>query len=117
MGANRKMAEYKICFAVVLERLVHGDPASLNDLVALTGYNKYTLTNYIRVLKARKLVYVSEYRRRGLNNHWVEHYSFTITKHNDVPKPRYDTPLERARRYRAKKKLAKQILTEDENHA
>lgn len=109
MGKRTGVSSNKICFAMVLERLLHGDPASEADLIELTGYTLYTIRELLEVLSRRNLIYIIEWRRRGLNNQWVAHYSLNVTGDNkDARKPRHRTAAERTKAYRYRQKMLKE---------
>lgn len=96
-------------YARVIKALVE-EPVTLRQLEEITGLHLVTLYRLFRILKKHGLVHISAWEQdsRGRDAFAV----FTFGKGRDKPKFRM-TQAEIARRYRAKRKLQKQMAPID----
>lgn len=118
MAGTTKPQEYIICLGVLMERFIYGDPATMKQMADLTGFHIDTIKKYVGVLHRKRVIYICEWHRRGGNGHYYPSYTICLNKlQKDVPRPAYETALERQRRYRAKQKLLKLKEKEYEHHA
>lgn len=88
--------------AIVLKTLMEG-PASVSELVDAAGLRRPTVYNFMRVLKAHKLVHIAAWERdrRGCDHMPV----FAFGEGRDKQR-RKTTGAERAIAYRERKRLA-----------
>lgn len=108
MAGTTKPAEHAICLGVMMERFIYGDPVSVNQMVELTGYHIDTIKKYIGVLHRKKVIYICEWHRGGLNGHYRPYYTICLNKlQRDVERPPYLTNAERQKNRRDKVRAAK----------
>jgi predicted ArsR family transcriptional regulator len=105
----RRVEILKVCLSVMLERLVHGDPATLDELSEVSGVHRDIVRKHLKPLMNRELVFIPEWVRNGKNQHYIPTYQFTTTKQKSVPKPRNLTAIERANRSKERKQRAKAL--------
>lgn len=106
----RRVEILKVCLSVILDRLVHGDPASLDELAEISGVHKDIVRKHLKVLINRELVYVADWRRHGRNQHWIPLFLFTTEKDKSVPKPKNLTEKQRVARS-SERRRAKKLLS------
>lgn len=105
----RRVEILKVCLSIMLEKLVHDDPSSLDELAEVAGVHKDIVRKHLKPLMNRQLVHIAEWRRSGRNQHWIPLYSFTIKQKKSVPRPRNMTASERAANSKERLKRKKEL--------
>lgn len=88
---------------------LHGKrPLSRIQLQEVTGLANSTITQYLKLFRAAKLVYVKDYTRQSDRGQWIELFAWGYMM-PDADKPRPLTNKEYCETYRRKKVMGKRV--------
>ena len=99
----RNVGSTAICFAELCSQLNTGRPKSRKNLCELVGVTEGTICRWIRLLRNKKLIYISKWERPGLAGNWVPCFAWGIGE-IDAERPKAMSQREYDLRARAKKR-------------